>query len=447
MKPSLPALLVALALTLAAPLHAATPATTAFVNVSVLPMDTERVLKNQTVVITGDRIIRLGDSATTTIPADARRIDGTGKFLMPGLGEMHGHNPPLGSSPEYIRQIFFLFVANGVTTFRGMQGWPGQLELRDLVNSGAITGPTLYLAGPAFTGNGPAATRSPAAAEARVREQKAEGWDLLKVLPGLKRDVYDAMAKTADEVGIRFSGHVPADVGLVHAIERRQETIDHLDGTIEYLGAETAPVDATKLAAMVKLLRDSGTLMVPTMPLWETIIGSADLAPMLAYPELRYMPRAEVERWKTGYERRLADPKFSAARARQIAANRKIVLKALVDGGVTILFGTDAPQQFSVPGFSVVREMQANVDAGLTPYQVLQSATKNVGDYLKAKDTFGLVAPGHRADLLLLDANPLQTIGHIEKRSGVMLRGRWLPESELQAGLAQIAAAQAAVSK
>jgi imidazolonepropionase-like amidohydrolase len=266
-------------------------------------------------------------------------------------------------------------------------------------------------------------------------------------LPGLKRDVYDAMAKTADEVGIRFSGHVPADVGLVHAIERRQETIDHLDGTIEYLGAETAPVDATKLAAMVKLLRDSGTLMVPTMPLWETIIGSADLAPMLAYPELRYMPRAEVERWKTGYERRLADPKFSAARARQIAANRKIVLKALVDGGVTILFGTDAPQQFSVPGFSVVREMQANVDAGLTPYQVLQSATKNVGDYLKAKDTFGLVAPGHRADLLLLDANPLQTIGHIEKRAGVMLRGRWLPESELQAGLAQIAAAQAAPAK
>jgi imidazolonepropionase-like amidohydrolase len=187
--------------------------------------------------------------------------------------------------------------------------------------------------------------------------------------------------------------------------------------------------------------------MVPTMPLWETIIGSADLAPMLAYPELRYMPRAEVERWKTGYERRLADPKFSAARARQIAANRKIVLKALVDGGVTILFGTDAPQQFSVPGFSVVREMQANVDAGLTPYQVLQSATKNVGDYLKAKDTFGLVAPGHRADLLLLDANPLQTIGHIEKRSGVMLRVRWLPESELQAGLAQIAAAQAAPAK
>lgn len=425
-------------------LRAAAPATTAFVNVSVLPMDTERVLKNQTVVVTGDRIVLVGDTAAVTIPADARQIDGTGKFLMPGLGEMHGHNPPLGSSQEYIEQVYFLFVANGVTTFRGMLGWPGQLELRDQVKSGAITGPTLYLAGPSFTGNGASAVRIPSAAEARVRQQKAEGWDLLKVHPGLKRDVYDAMAKTADEVGIRFAGHIPAEVGLLHALERRQETIDHLDGYIEYLDADTAPIDPVKLAAAVKLTRDTGTAVVPTMPLWETIIGAADLEKLLAYPELRYMPAKEVARWKSVYERRTSDPKFSKTRALQIAANRKILLKALSDGGVTILFGTDAPQEFSVPGFSVHREMQSNVADGLTPYQVLRSATKNVGEYLRAKDTFGLVAPGHRADLLLLDANPLQKIGHIEKRSGVMLRGRWLPESELQAGLAKIAAAQAA---
>lgn len=444
MKSPLLAFLVVLALTLAAPLHAATPATTAFVNASVLPMDTERVLKNQTVVITGDRIVLIGDTAAVTIPADARQIDGTGKFLMPGLGEMHGHNPPLGSSQEYIEQVYFLFVANGVTTFRGMLGWPGQLELRDQVKSGAITGPTLYLAGPSFTGNGAAAVRIPSAAEARVRQQKAEGWDLLEVHPGLKRDVYDAMAKTADEVGIRFAGHIPAEVGLLHALERRQETIDHLDGYIEYLGADTAPIDPVKLAAAVKLTRDTGTAVVPTMPLWETIIGAADLAKLLAYPELRYMPAKEVARWKSVYERRTSDPKFSKTRAQQIAANRKILLKALSDGGVTILFGTDAPQEFSVPGFSVHREMQSNVADGLTPYQVLRSATKNVGEYLKTKDTFGLVAPGHRADLLLLDANPLIDIAHVAKRSGVMLRGRWLPESELQAGLAQIAAVQAA---
>ena len=427
-------------LALAATLRAAAPVTTAFVDVSVLPMDTERVLAHQTVLVTGDRIVQVGPIASIKIPADAQRIDGAGKFLIPGLGEMHGHNPPLGSSQAYIEQVYFLFVANGVTTVRGMLGWPGQLELRDQVKAGTITGPTLYLAGPSFTGNGAAAVRLPSAAEARVRQQKAEGWDLLKVHPGLKRDVYDAMAKTADEVGIRFAGHIPAEVGLVHALERRQETVDHLDGYIEYLGADTAPVDPAKLATIVKLTRDTGTAVVPTMPLWETIIGAADLEKLLAYPELRYMPAKEVARWKSVYERRTSDPKFSKPRALQIAANRKTVLKALSDGGVTILFGTDAPQEFSVPGFSIHREMQANVADGLTPYQVLRSATKNVGEYLKAKDTFGLVAPGHRADLVLLEANPLSDIANVAKRAGVMLRGRWLPESELQAGLAKIAA-------
>lgn len=436
--PLLCSVLAALALS---PLHAAAPTTTAFVDVTVLPMDTDRVLTHQTVLVTGDRIVQVGANAAVKIPADARRIDGAGKFLIPGLGEMHGHNPPLGSSQTYIEQVYFLFVANGVTTVRGMLGWPGQLELRDQVKSGAITGPSLYLAGPSFTGNGANAVLSPVAAEARVRQQKAEGWDLLKVHPGLKLEVYDAMAKTADEVGIRFAGHIPAAVGLAHALQRRQETVDHLDGYIEYLKAENAPVDRTKLAEIVKLTRDTGTAVVPTMPLWETIIGAADLPTLLAFPELRYMPPKEVERWKNVYERRTGGANFSKARATQIAANRNVVLKALADGGVTILFGTDAPQEFSVPGFSIHREMKSNVASGLTPYEVLRSATKNVGEYFKTKDTFGLVAPGHRADLVLLDANPLTDIANLAKRAGVMLRGRWLPESEIQAGLAKIAAA------
>jgi len=427
------------ALLLSGALHGAP--TTAFIDVTVLPMDAERVLAHHTVLVSGDRIVAVGPNATVKIPADAQRIEGTGKFLMPGLGEMHGHNPPLGSASAYIENVYFLFVANGVTTVRGMLGWPGQLELRDQVKAGTLTGPTLYLAGPSFSGGGANAVLSPSAAAARVRQQKTEGWDLLKVHPGVKREVYDAMAKTADEVGIRFAGHIPADVGLVHAIERRQETVDHLDGYIEHLGADTGPVDPAQLAAIVKLTHDTGTAVVPTMPLWETIIGAADLEKLLAYPELRYMPAKEVARWKAVYERRTSDPKFSKPRALQIAANRKVVLKALADGGVTLLFGTDAPQEFSVPGFSIYREMQANVAAGLTPYQVLRAATKNVGDYFKNKDTFGLVAVGHRADLILLHANPLSDVAHVAQRTGVMLRGRWLPEAELQAGLAQIAAA------
>lgn len=403
-------------------------------------MDTERTLPGHTVVVTGDRITHLGPTASIQIPQGATRIDARGKFLMPGIGEMHGHNPPLGSSQEYIENVYALFIANGVTTVRGMLGWPGQLELRDKVNKGELVGPWLYLAGPSF--NGQSAT-SPAQAVARVREQKAEGWDLLKIQPGVRRDAYDAMARTADELGIRFAGHIPADVGLVHAIERKQETVDHLDGYIEHLKAETAPVDRAKLAEITKLTRDTRTAVVPTMVLWETIIGAADAKQMEAFPELKYMPKAEVARWKTVYAERVGAANFDKAKAAQIAANRKVVLKSLADGGVTVLFGTDAPQQYSVPGFSIHREMKAMSEAGMSNYAILASATKNVGEYLKAKDTFGLVATGHRADLILVEANPLTDVGNVAKRNGVMVRGRWFPEAELQAKLAQIATASA----
>jgi imidazolonepropionase-like amidohydrolase len=132
------------------------------------------------------------------------------------------------------------------------------------------------------------------------------------------------------------------------------------------------------------------------------------------------------------------DPRFSRAKAAQIAANRKVLLKALSDGGVTILFGTDAPQTFSVPGFSIHREMRAMAAAGISNYAILRSATRNVGEYFKAKDRFGTVTAGQRADLVLLEASPVADIGNVARRAGVMVRGRWLPEWEIQARLAKI---------
>jgi imidazolonepropionase-like amidohydrolase len=176
------------------------------------------------------------------------------------------------------------------------------------------------------------------------------------------------------------------------------------------------------------------------MILWETIIGAGDPAAMHAFPELKYMPPAEVDRWKAAYERRLAAPNFDAARARRIADNRKVLLTALRDGGVNILFGTDAPQQFSVPGFSIHREVASMAESGMAPYEILHSATKAVGDYLKAHDTFGTVTAGSRADLILLDGNPLTDLKALQKRAGVMIRGRWLSEREIQDGLAEIVA-------
>jgi imidazolonepropionase-like amidohydrolase len=249
------------------------------------------------------------------------------------------------------------------------------------------------------------------------------------------------MAKTAHEVGIEFSGHIPAAVGLVRAIDRGQKTVDHLDGYIEHLNAKDAPIDPAALAAIVKKTRDTGTWVVPTMGLWETILGAAKQEEVAGFSELKYMPRAMGENWKTSYERKVSASTFNARQARQIADNRKVLLKALADGGVNIIFGTDAPQQFSVPGFSIHREMRAMRDAGLSNFAILQSATKNVGEYLKARDTFGTIAVGQRADLVLLGANPLQDLGNVARRAGVMVRGQWFSEPEIQARLAKIAAA------
>lgn len=416
---------------------AAASGTVAFVDVTVLPMDTERVLTGQTVIVKGERITEIGQVASVRVPEGAQKIDGRGKFLIPGLAELHGHNPPLGSSKQYFEDVFYLFVANGVTTVRSMQGFAGQLEWREKARKGEIVAPTLYLAGPSFSGQ---SVPSPQTAIDRVRAQKAEGWDLLKIHPGIKPEVYTALAKTAKEVGIEFSGHVPADVGLVECIKQGQRTVDHLDGYIEHLRAKDGPIDPAKLAEIVKFSRESGVWVVPTMPLWEVILGALDQKQIDAYPELKYMPRAVRESWKKSYASRQANPNFNREQARRIVENRNVLLKALHDGGVKIIFGTDAPQQYSVPGFSIHRELAAMRAVGMSNFAVLQSATKNVGDYYEQVDAFGTVATGQRADLVLLRGNPLEDLAHVAKRAGVMVRGRWLAESDIQAGLAQIAA-------
>jgi len=433
-------LAAALALSARAQQAPAGGAVTAFVGVSVVPMDRERVLPNQTVIVRGDRIAAVGPTGRVAVPAGATRVDGRGKFLLPGLAEMHGHIPPPSAPAELTENVLFLYVANGITTVRGMLGAPGQLQLRERVRRGAIVAPNLYLAGPSFSGN---SVNSPADAERMVRAQQAEGWDLLKVHPGLTRDEYDAMARTAREVGIRFGGHVPADVGLLHAIEMGQETFDHLDGYIEHLQGDRGPLDSAALADVVRRTRAANAWVVPTSALWETILGIPPLDTLRAYPELRYMPPQTVAAWARAHETRLASPQLDPAASRRVAANRVELLRALHRGGVRILMGTDAPQQFSVPGFSLHRELRKMAESGMSPYEILVTGTRNVGAYFP-RDRFGTVAPGQRADLLLVDGDPLKSLDNLVRRSGVMVRGRWIPESEIHGRLATIAAGYAA---
>jgi len=437
MKIRLSVLVILAALMFHSALPAAGPAI-AFVGVNVVPMNRDGVLTNHTVIVQDGRITAVGPSDKTTAPAGSVRVEGRGKYLMPGLAEMHGHIPPPNSPPQFIEDVLFMYVANGVTTVRGMLGSEGQLALRERAKRNEIISPALYLAGPSFNANTP---KTPEEAVQMVRSQKAAGWDLLKVHPGPTVPIYDAMARTAKEAGIRFGGHVPPAVGLLHVLRSGQETIDHVDGYIEHVQDATGRMDDVKLKEVLRLTKDSGTWIVPTMALWETLQGALDLQTVTGYPELKYMPPNTVQQWTTTHRNRLAAPNFKPELAKRTIANRMVILRGLHMSGVPILLGTDAPQQFSVPGFSIHREMTRMITAGMKPYDVIKSGTQNVGLYFKAQDSFGTIEAGKRADLILVDGNPLENVANVARRSGVMVRGAWLPETDIQARLAKIAAA------
>lgn len=406
----------------------------AITNVAIIPMDgSDRVLQDHTVLVDGDRIVAVGYQIE--IPARATVIDGRGRYLIPGLAEMHGHIPPPSASRQQIEDTLFLYLAGGITTVRGMLGAPGQLELREEARSGELLSPTLYLAGPSFNGQ---SVSSPEQAREMVRDQVREGWDLLKVHPGLTLEEYDAMAETANELGIRFGGHVPQAVPLFHALEMNQETFDHIDGYVEALDAHLGPTDPARLEEAVRRTLEAGAWIVPTMALWETLYGTIDLERLLSYDELRYVTQAQVEAWSNAYRSRVGSPQYDAVVARRVIASRVPILHALHRGGVPILMGTDAPQQFSVPGFSLRRELERMSAAGMTPYEILVSGTTNVGRYFSNADTFGSIAPGHRADLLLLSEDPLEDVSNVDSIEGVMVRGRWIPRVELDARLKEI---------
>ncbi|PWW07957.1 MULTISPECIES: amidohydrolase family protein [Pseudidiomarina] len=419
------------------------PKNFAFTNVAVVNIarNSGEIAEAQTVLVVGDRITTVGATSAVTVPSGFVEIDGTNQFLMAGLTEMHGHVPPassFGQLPErYLDDVLFMYVANGVTTVRGMLGYPHQLQLKQDITEGKRTGPTLYLAGPSFNGN---SIESPEKATQRVIEQRDQGWDLLKVHPGLTLSEYQAMAKTARGANIDFAGHVPKDVGLEVALTEGQRTIDHLDGYLEAIDALNRPASKYELDYLVDLTLRHGAAVVPTQALWATIIGASDIEQLRQYEEIDYVPEAV----RAGWFNYLEEPSlgyFNAEAAAIQQDNRQRLIRALFDGGVPIIFGTDAPQLFSVPGFSALREITVLHDAGIPLAGILHSATVAAGEYFADKDLFGRVAEGHRADLVLLQQNPLEDPAALAGRSGVMVAGQWLDRATIDNQLEAIRAA------
>ncbi len=426
----------------------------AFVNVTVVPMDSERVIPAQTVVVEDGRITRIGPAHEIALDEGVTMVDGSGRYLIPGLAEMHAHIP---GDPQVAENTLFLYLANGITTARGMLGAPAHLELRARAARGGIASPRIVTSGPSLNGN---SVPNAKVARAMVAAQAEAGYDFLKLHPGLDLARFEAIDAAADEHGIPYAGHVSTGVGLARALAAGQATVDHLDGYLPPLLRDGSPlagrapqffgwnlaaeVDESKIVPLAARTREAGTWVVPTESLMQhVLLPEPTAAELAARPEMHYMPAATVSNWIEAKRGFVEDGDYDPALVHRFIEVRAALLRALAAEDV-LLLGSDAPQIFNVPGFSIHHELAMLVEAGLSPYQALRSGTVNVARFFGESDRAGTVAIGKRADLVLLERNPLVDVGAVRERAGVMVAGRWYPASELDAGLARIAAARRA---
>ena len=422
----------------------------AFERVTVIPMDRERTLPAQTVIVQDGRIVELGPAADVKAPAGATRIDGDARFLLPTLSEMHAHLSSNYVAPyaagrfktpeQAMERVLLMYVLNGIGTIRNMIGSPEHIELRDRAARGEIISPTVYTAGPPLPSG---AARAAQAAVEMVGAQQAAGYDFVKILPGTPPiDLFNAMAVAAREAGMPIAGHVPSTIGVDGALAAGFQTIDHLDGYLQAAIEPGAPrpafwaenlapyVDTSRFAQLAARTKAAGTWMVPTQSLLEAQFSPETPAVLLERPEMAYVGPRLREQWMR--TKTMADARYAPEHRAQFLALRRQLIQVLYDVGVGFLLGSDAPQTWNVPGFSIHRELAALVASGLTPYQALATGTRDVAVFAGTLDSTGTIEVGKRADLLLLDANPLDDIANSSRITGVMLGGRWLSRTELE---------------
>ena len=433
----------------------------AFTDVDVIPMDSDQVLRDQVVVVENGRIVSMGPADRVRLPAGLRRIDGSGKFLIPGLVDTHIHIPPEASDEKGAANELLLFVAHGITTARVMIGQPEHLVLRERIARGELLGPSLYVASPPLgvkAGSLPGVPEIAAPEDARrfAVAAKQAGYDGVKVLDGMSRAEYEAFVAGAREAGLPVWGHVPDAVGLARALELKQDSIEHLAGYVEALIPERSPLkkqevvrladamsalDEALLPGVAGATKSAGIINVPTLDFWRALVNAATPEELSRRAGLEYVPAKQLAEWSEQQRKaRERNP-----RPKQVVddyhALRSRIVGALRDAGAPVLLGTDSPDTWNVAGVSALEELVLLVDAGLTPREALHAATRGPAGLLRGEKEFGSIAPGLRADLVLLEADPLADVRNLAKRAGVMVRGRWLPEAELRDQRAAIAAA------
>ena len=423
--------------------------------VTVVPMTSDTLLRETTVLVRDGRIVAIGPAAGVRLPPDARRIDGRGKFLIPGLADMHTHLYSDDEVPDSVAPYELgVMVANGVTAARLMIGTPEHLGLRRQIEAGRIVGPQLWVASPQFTGEAGANARvvtTPEAARAAVREVQEAGYEFIKLTTAISRPVYDAIADEGGRRKIRIIGHVDPQVGVPRAIAAGQQ-IEHLDGYFEAVLADSAPmrisisnyaifkpsnwesldyIDDAKVRAIAEATARAGIWSTPTLAIFNTAfgLGESDSA-MRRRPDWTMIPprvRALYLGARTKYWRNAAT---EARRARYVATRNRLTRLIAANGG-RLLAGSDTPEWLMAYGWTLHRELEHFVAAGLTPYQALETATRNPAEFLGVADEWGTIEAGKRADLVLVSGNPLADIRHIARIEAVAIGGRWLPRPEL----------------
>jgi imidazolonepropionase-like amidohydrolase len=424
----------------------------AFLDVNIVPMDSERILEHQTVIIRDGKINKIGSLQDIKIPENAIQIEGRGRYLMPGLVDMHAH-------VEH-EDALILFLANGVTTVRNMWGFSKHLTWKKKIIDGELKGPSIYTAGSLFDGSpgiwdGSIVLEKPEEAEQFVIDQKEKGYDFIKVYY-LQKEPFNALLAAARKHNIPVIGHVSDAVGLEGILTSGQYSIEHLDGYWMSLESDNSPfrdkfdyhsyimkwnyIDETKMPAAAALTKSSSIWNCPTLIVYQRNASPAEADSFYALPEMKYMDPVSLASWDpTKYfaTKDLTDEEWKAE-----GKMFSILMKFtghLHKAGAKLLLGSDTPNPFVVPGFSIHRELQNFIETGMSPYEAIKTGTYNAAECLGELDKFGTIQIGKQADLILLKDNPLEDVANITRRCGVMVRGQWFSEDVLQDMLKKIA--------
>ena len=433
----------------------------AITDATIVPMDRDTAFRNATILIRDGRVADIGPSSRVTVPGNARRVDGRGKWVIPGLVDMHGHLYADEFVPDSVAPYELgVYLAQGVTTVRLMIGTPLHHRLRADIEAGKLLGPQLWIASPQFAGRNDPNSKvvtTPDAARAAVREVADAGYDFVKITVEITPEVYDAIVDEAKRRGIRVVGHVDQRVGVARALAARQQ-IEHLDNYMESVLVDSAIgrpsvsdvgaykltnwetidlVDMRKVERLAGATARAGVYVTPTLAffrLWfATRLSDEEVR---SRPDYAHIPA----KMRQGYEGARAQYWKNAPsderRARYIAIRNRMV-KAIVDSGGYIMAGSDGPGGLMGYGWTTHRELAMLVDAGLSPMQALAAATRVPAAYIVDGRDWGTLQRGKRADLVLLDADPLADIRNTSRIAGVSIGGKWLEKRALDAMVEQ----------